>query len=63
MQRIITAGYDWPHFINTDVRKWARSYLQCQRAQVQRYIVTPLSLLLTLCMFQQSPHRYSWSII
>ena len=63
MQCIITAGYVWPHIINTDVRKWARSYLECQIAQVQRYTVTPLSFLLTLCMFQQSPHRYSWPII
>lgn len=41
-QRLLTARYVWPS-INADVRKWARSCLQCQRSKVQRHTVTPLS--------------------
>ena len=33
-QRLLTARYVWPS-INADVRKWARSCLQCQRSKVQ----------------------------
>jgi len=32
-QRLVTARFVWPG-INADVRKWARSCLQCQRAKV-----------------------------
>ena len=35
-QRLIVACFVWPH-VNTDVRNWARSYLQCQRSKVQRH--------------------------
>ena len=34
-QRLITARYVWPG-INTDVRRWTRSCIQCQRAKIQR---------------------------
>ena len=41
-QRLLTSRYVWPG-INADVRKWARSCLQCQRSKVHRHIITPLS--------------------
>ena len=40
-QRLVTSRYVWPG-INMDVRKWARSCLQCQRAKVHRHFATPL---------------------
>ena len=45
-QRLITARYVWPH-INSDVRTWTRSCLQCQRSKVQRHTITPLSTIAT----------------
>ena len=33
--------------MNTDVRKWMKSCLQCQRSKVQRHTVTPLSTFAT----------------
>ena len=45
-QRLVTARYVWPG-IDADVRKWARSCLQCQRSKVQRHTVTPLSTFAT----------------
>ena len=45
-QRLVTTRYIWPS-INADVRKWARSCLQCQRSKVQRHTVTPLSTFAT----------------
>ena len=41
IQRLLTARYVWPS-INADVRRWARSCLQCQRSKVQRHTITPL---------------------
>ena len=41
-QRLITARYVWPG-INSDVRRWTRSCIQCQRTKVQRHTVAPLS--------------------
>ena len=38
-QRLVTSRYVWPN-INTDVRKWARTCLQCQRAKVHRHVAT-----------------------
>ncbi|XP_064461876.1 uncharacterized protein LOC135372067 [Ornithodoros turicata] len=32
-QRLVTARYVWPH-INSDIRKWTRSCLQCQKAKL-----------------------------
>ena len=41
-ERLVTARYVWPN-IKADVRKWARTCVQCQRSKVQRHTVTPLS--------------------
>ena len=41
-QHLVTSRYVWPR-INTDVRRWTRSCLQCQKSKVQRHTVTPLS--------------------
>ena len=45
-QRLLTARYVWPG-INIDVRRWARSCLQCQRSKVQRHTITPFSTFAT----------------
>lgn len=45
-QRLVTSHYVWPS-INTDVRKWARFCLQCQRAKVHRQVATPLATFAT----------------
>ena len=41
-QKLVTARFVWPG-INTDVRRWARLCMQCQRAKIQRYLHTSLS--------------------
>ena len=41
-QKLVTARFVWPG-INTDVRRWARTCVQCQRAKIQRHSHTPLS--------------------
>lgn len=41
-QHLVTSRYVWPG-INSDVRKWAQSCVQCQRSKVQRHTVTPLA--------------------
>ena len=45
-QKLITTRYIWPN-INSDVRKWARSCLQCQRSKVHRHTVSPMSTFAT----------------
>ena len=45
-QRLVTKRYIWPK-INQDVRRWARSCIQCQRSKVQRHTVSPLSTFAT----------------
>ena len=40
-QRLMTSRFFWPG-MNADVRRWARSCLQCQRAKVHRHTTTPL---------------------
>ena len=45
-QRLVTKRFVWPK-INADVRKWARSCLQCQRSKVHRHITTPLATFAT----------------
>ena len=45
-QHLITARFVWPG-MNRDIRKWARSCLQCQRSKIQRHTVTPLSTFAT----------------
>ena len=39
-QRLLTRHFVWPG-INADVRRWARSCLQCQRSKVHRHHSTP----------------------
>ena len=39
-QRLVTKHFVWPG-INADVRRWARSCLQCQRAKVHRHHRSP----------------------
>ena len=41
-QKLITARFIWPG-INADVRRWTRSYVQCQRAKIQRHSTAQLS--------------------
>ncbi len=41
-QKLITSRFVWPG-INSDVRRWTRSCIQCQRAKIQRHTVAPLS--------------------
>ena len=41
-QKLITSRFVWPT-INSDVRRWTRSCIQCQRAKIQRHSNTPLS--------------------
>ena len=41
-QHLITSRFVWPG-INTDVRKWAKACLQCQRSKIHRHTITPLS--------------------
>ena len=45
-QKLITTRYVCPN-INSDVRKWARSCLQCQRSKVYRHTVSPMSTFAT----------------
>ena len=45
-QHLVTSRYVWPN-INSDVRNWARSCLQCQQTKVHRHIATPLGTLTT----------------
>ena len=45
-QRLVTARFVWPG-VNADVRRWARSCLQCQRSKVHRHTVTPLGTFAT----------------
>ena len=40
-QKLVTTRYVWPG-INSDVRRWAKTCLQCQKTKVQRHTVTPL---------------------
>lgn len=39
-QRLVTRHIVWPS-VNTDVRRWARSCLKCQRAKVHRHTAAP----------------------
>ena len=41
-QKLITSRFVWPG-INSDVRRWTRSCLQCQRAKIQRHSHSPPS--------------------
>ena len=39
-QKLVTSRFVWPG-INTDVCRWARTCLQCQRAKIHRHTTTP----------------------
>ena len=39
-KKLITSRFVWPG-VNADVRRWARSCIQCQRAKVHKHTVTP----------------------
>ena len=41
-QCLVTSQFVWPG-INADVRRWARSCLQCQRSKIQRHNTAPLA--------------------
>ena len=41
-QRLVTAHFVWPG-INSDVRRWTRSCVQCQKSKVYHHTTTPLS--------------------
>ena len=41
-RQLLASRYVWPE-MNSDVRRWTRTCIQCQRSKVQRHTVTPLS--------------------
>ena len=41
-QHLVKSSYVWPN-INTDIRRWTRSCIQCQRAKVQQHTRAPHS--------------------
>ena len=41
-QRLITARFVWPH-INSDIRKWTKSCLQCQKSKILRHTAAPFA--------------------
>ena len=41
-RQLLASRYVWPE-MNSDVRRWTRNCIQCQRSKVQRHTVTPLS--------------------
>ena len=41
-QRLVTSRFVWPG-VNADVRRWARSCLQCQCAKIHRHNAAPLA--------------------
>ena len=45
-QCLITARYVWPG-IKSDVRRWARSCLKCQRSKIHQHTTAPLSTFAT----------------
>ena len=45
-QRLITQCYEWPK-INSDVRRWACSCLQCHCSKIHRHTVSPLATFAT----------------
>ena len=40
--KMLTMHFIWPN-INSDIRKWAQSCLQCQRLKVHQHTVSPMS--------------------
>ena len=45
-QRLVTSRFVWPR-VKADVRRWARSCLQCQRAKNHRHSAAPLATFAT----------------
>ncbi len=45
-QRMVTSRFVWPG-MNSDVRTWARSCLQCQKSKVHHHFTAPLSTFAT----------------
>lgn len=45
-QRLVASNFVWLN-INTDVRKWTRQCLQCQRNKTHRHTVAPLATFAT----------------
>ena len=45
-QRLVRNNFVWPG-INSDVRRWARSCLQCQRSKIHRHTTAPLATFAT----------------
>ena len=41
-QKLLTSRFVWPG-INSDVRRWTRSCIHCQRAKIQRHTTGPLN--------------------
>ena len=41
-QKLITSHFVWPG-INSDVRRWTRTYIPCQRAKINKHTTAPLS--------------------
>ncbi|CAH8665383.1 unnamed protein product [Schistosoma margrebowiei] len=39
--RLITERFVWPK-INSDVKRWTRSCLQCQRSKIQKHTISPI---------------------
>ena len=46
-QRLVTSHFVWPG-INSDVRRWARSCVHCQRSKVHRHTAAPLATFASL---------------
>ena len=51
-RQAVTAKFVWPN-VNSDVAKWARECLDCQRAKIRRHTVTPIG------NFEVPPRRFS----
>ena len=45
-QQLITSCFAWQN-INSDIQKWARSCIQCQRSIIHHHTITPLSAFAT----------------
>ena len=56
-QHLVNSSYIWPN-MNTDVRKWTRSCVQCQRAKVQQHTVFA-SFTITVIIYYDAISRLS----
>ncbi|CAH8500953.1 unnamed protein product [Schistosoma haematobium] len=46
--KLVTDRFVWPK-INTDVRKWSRECVQCQKSKVHRHIISPTGIFPAAC--------------